>query len=171
MKTKINELHLVLESAMLRHSGFCICWQLTPQRDPPELSLLADFILYLYCIYVSSESNLIILILLPEIPENSQCVGYPWKALQALPEITTSGGSLEPEVDIAAGPFLQRLSRLNLVKRLPEIAQRLAPFEVLYPDSLAKKSVSVVIFVFSKLHLVRAHVFPKKRIKKVHREW
>lgn len=62
------------------------------------------------------------------------------EALQAIPDITSvsAGGSLE--VDSAAGLFLQKLSRLRLVKRLPEIAQRLAPFEVLYPDSLAQKS-------------------------------
>ena len=67
-------------------------------------------------------------------------LALPVQALQALPEITTSGGNFE--TDTAAGPFLQKLSRLRLVKRLPEIAQRLAPFEVLYPDSLAKQSCS-----------------------------
>lgn len=40
----------------------------------------------------------------------------------------------------ASGSFLQKLSRLRLMKRLPEIAERLAPFDVLYPDSLAQKS-------------------------------
>lgn len=71
-----------------------------------------------------------------EIPSDLE--GDFEEALQALPDITTSGGNFE--TDTAAGPFLQKLSRLRLVKRLPEIAQRLAPFEVLYPDSLAKKS-------------------------------
>lgn len=71
-----------------------------------------------------------------EIPSDLE--GDFEEALQALPEITTSGGNFE--TDTAAGPFLQKLSRLRLVKRLPEIAQRLAPFEVLYPDSLAKQS-------------------------------
>lgn len=71
-----------------------------------------------------------------EIPSDLE--GDFEEALQALPEITTSGGNFE--TDTAAGPFLKKLSRLRLVKRLPEIAQRLAPFEVLYPDSLAKQS-------------------------------
>ncbi|CAK9049665.1 unnamed protein product [Durusdinium trenchii] len=35
---------------------------------------------------------------------------------------------------------LQRLSRLRLVQRIPEMAERMAPFEVFFPASLAEKS-------------------------------
>eukprot|EP00438_Fugacium_kawagutii_P007895 Skav203677 [mRNA] locus=scaffold259:64321:68164:+ [translate_table: standard] len=77
------------------------------------------------------------------------------EALQSLPDITAESpgpGNFELEnldansfnasvaMPQASGSFLQKLSRLSLMKRLPEIAERLAPFDVLYPDSLAQKS-------------------------------
>lgn len=49
------------------------------------------------------------------------------EALESIPDI------MERSKDV--GPFLKRFCRLRLVQRVPEIAERLAPFEVLYPEA------------------------------------
>ena len=54
------------------------------------------------------------------------------EALESMPDF------MERAKDL--GPLLKRFCRLKVVQRVPEIAERLAPFEILYPEELAKQS-------------------------------